>query len=79
VRNALAYVLNQWAGARKHGVALAAGLLDPFASGAWFDGWSKGARPATSAIAPLAAARCWLVTSGWRRHGPIRPDEVPGR
>jgi REP element-mobilizing transposase RayT len=67
VRNALAYVLNN---ARKHGVALAAGLLDPFASGAWFDGWRH--------VAGLATARSWLLRLGWRRHGPLDPDEVPG-
>jgi hypothetical protein len=25
----------------------------------------------------VAAARCWLLTTGWRKHGAIRTRELP--
>lgn len=28
--------------------------------------------------APVARAQTWLLTEGWRRHGPLAFDEVPG-
>ena len=76
VRSALGYVLNN---ARKHGLRLAQGM-DFFASGCWFDGWREKfrIRGVPDAPPPLAAARTWLLTLGWRRHGLIRLDEVPG-
>ncbi len=75
VRHALAYVLNN---ARKHGVKLKQ-LLDPFTSGAWFDGWrSKGVARGAEAERPVARARTWLLKIGWRRWGLIQPTEKPG-
>ena len=75
VRSALAYVLNN---ARKHALRLAQGV-DLFASGAWFDGWRESfGRRGVPAARPVAAARTWLLSVGWRRHGLIRLDEVPG-
>ncbi len=72
VRNALCYVLNN---ARKHGLKLI-GALDPFASGAFFDGW-MGRREALVEIAddsPVAAPLSWVVTVGWRKaRRPITP------
>ncbi len=75
VRNALAYVLNN---ARRHGLRLAQ-AVDVFASGFWFDGWRErfGTR-GVPAARPVAAARTWLLTLGWRRHGLISLAEVPG-
>ena len=74
VRNALVYVLHNW----KKSVR-GAESLDPCATGYWFDGW-KGPRPLWSLTAhpsPVRAARTWLLTTGWRRHGLIGFDERP--
>jgi len=32
----------------------------------------------TTVVTPVAPARTWLLTTGWRRHGLIDPDEIPG-
>ncbi len=75
VRHALAYVLNN---ARRHGVKLKQ-LLDPFASGAWFDGWrSRGVARGKEAERPVAKAQTWMLTKGWRCWGLIQPTEKPG-
>jgi hypothetical protein len=78
VRNALAYVLLN---ARRHARRLWQGLrVDPASSGRWFDGWRR--RPLVDSarvnVMPVARARTWLLATGWRRHGLIDPDEVPG-
>jgi REP element-mobilizing transposase RayT len=77
VRNALCYVLNN---ARKHRLALAPCAVDPFSSGDVFDGWRRS--PADTASAStrsvVSRARTWLLSRGWRRHGRIGIDEVPG-
>ena len=83
VRHALRYVLLN---RRKHGQRLGRTVrLDPASSARWFDGWRRSARakmlavdtPAP-AVVPVARARTWLLTTGWRRHGLIDPAEVPG-
>ena len=80
VRHALAYVLLN---ARKHAAARGAdpGIwasgLDPASSGRWFNGWVGAAGVAPDAPA-VAAPATWLLGIGWRRHGLIHPDEVPG-
>lgn len=89
VRNAMVYVLANF---RKHALrALAAGI-DPFSSGAWFDGW-RGWRPSSGVAPPFVEARkfraveleppvnapqSWLARSGWRRRGLIGLRERPG-
>jgi hypothetical protein len=78
VRNALAYVLLN---ARHHARRFASGSgLDPASSARWFDGWRRPSAVAGRApvVAPVVQARTWLLTIGWRRHGLIDPDEVPG-
>ena len=84
VRNALAYVLLN---ARKHyrerrgrrpPVA-----LDAASSGRWFDGWSTsppaGGRYADAdRVCEVAAARTWLLATGWQLTGLVDPAEVPG-
>jgi REP element-mobilizing transposase RayT len=71
-RAALLYVLQNWA---KHGRG---GKFDPCSSALWFDGWSerppRGKEPSV-----VTAPRTWLVTTGWRRHGLIKPGERPGK
>lgn len=85
VRRALAYVLLN---ARRHlqkrrRTASEANRFpfDPASSARWFDGW----RPevATRVEEPrgsseVARPRTWLLRIGWRRHGRIDPNEVPG-
>ncbi|HLU68529.1 MAG TPA: hypothetical protein VKZ63_19735, partial [Kofleriaceae bacterium] len=69
--------------ARRHGEALPSrwGGVDPFSSAWSFDGWSSDAwRRAIAPAAgppPVAPPESWLLCAGWRRHGPIRPDETP--
>ncbi len=87
VRNALRYVLLN---ARRHAakaaaVATKAVRLDPASSARWFEGWKRkalvtddaepAARPARP---PVARARTWLLSVGWRRHGLLDPADVPG-
>ena len=64
VRHALRYVFQN---ARKHGVKLL-NALDPCSSASTFDGWRERFVPSSDPT-PLARARTWLLTIGWRRHG----------
>ncbi len=84
VRHALAYVLLN---VRKHwferlGEAPPA-RIDEASSGRWFDGWTR--LPGTPARASpgsgeceVARARTYFLAEGWRRHGLVRLDEIPG-
>jgi len=84
-RNALAYVLNNW---RKHredrdGIART-WLVDPFSSGAGFNGWKElegrdlmWRLPETYEGLIVWFPRTWLLSEGWRRHGLIGCTEVP--
>ena len=76
MRSALRYVLLN---ARKHGVGPVEGL-DHFASGWWFDGWREELEIVglEAVERPVARARTWLLGTGWRRHGRISIDAVPG-
>ncbi len=84
VHQALRYVLLN---ARHHAAAAGAALnaaarrLDPASSARWFDGWkwtpsAEDAQP--SVRRPVARARTWLLSVGWRRHGLLDPADVPG-
>jgi hypothetical protein len=80
VRRGLCYVLQNF---RKHeassGRKLAMRWLDPCSSGAAFDGWRAGLPSGTPTLElGLLPARTWLLRAGWRRHGLIDIDEVPG-
>jgi REP element-mobilizing transposase RayT len=82
VRRALAYVLNNW---RRHGEHRAHPdwRTDPFSSADFFDGWTDHEARAPWWLAPeetppVADARFWLLTVGWRRYGTIATREVPG-
>lgn len=85
-RNCRAYVANN---ARRHdaqrGLEWEDGTVDPYSSWAWFDGWrdcprqlAREARAGPEAEQPVAAAKTWLLREGWRRHGLVKVDEVPG-
>lgn len=71
VRNALVYVLQNW---RKHGQRGRG--VDPCSSGRWFAGWASAVAPVPES-SPVVTARTWLARWGWRRHGLIRPSELP--
>ncbi len=81
VRHAIAYVLLN---ARRHLAKRGRPLprpaaVDPASSGRWFDGWQRDARTSRPpGPAPVARPRTWLLASGWRRHGLLVPEEVPG-
>lgn len=72
VRHALVYVLHN---ARKHGVGVVG--IDPCSSGANFDGWLDATANQERRL-PGRRPGTWLLALGWRRHGRIRVDEVPG-
>ena len=84
VRAALVYVFQN---ARKHGLPLAPGSIDPYSSAAWFEGWASRVEKAVVGWPPdddddelpLAAPTTWLLRSGWRLRGggPLRVDELP--
>lgn len=72
VRHALVYVLNNH---RKHGVDRD-WRLDPCASARWFPGWVSTIE--RSDTAPVVTPRTWLARWGWRRHGLLHFEEIPG-
>ncbi len=83
-RSEIAYVINNW---RRHGesqLRIASGWrIDPFSSAPSFDGFKNldaGAIewPATYTPLPVWKARTWLLSTGWRKHGLLRTNEVPG-
>jgi hypothetical protein len=80
-RRGLVYVLNNF---RKHmrgtGRKISAQWIDPCSSGPRFTGWSDPKLcPALPELdAPTLVPRTWLLDVGWKIHGLIDPDEVPG-
>jgi REP element-mobilizing transposase RayT len=87
VRNAIRYVLNNLRHhAAQQGQRLAPSWIDPFSSAPWFAGWSRPIRvydPRLAALRrqsrPSAEAGVWLLAIGWRRHGLLDFEEIPGR
>jgi hypothetical protein len=71
VRHAFVYVLQN---CRKHLPGFRG--LDPRSSAAWFTGWRKPII-APPGRPPVAQARTWLASVGWRRHGLIDIDDAP--
>jgi REP element-mobilizing transposase RayT len=79
VRNALCYVLRNQA---RHEIErdTAGGMpgVDIFSSGRYFDGWRNyRGKPLEGADPPVAPARTWLLSKGWRRCGLIGIEEIP--
>jgi len=70
VRNALRYVLTN---SIKHGLNLDPGEPDPFSSGDVVHGWNRipDLELGWTSLGLVAAARTWLLRTGWRRHGLI--------
>jgi hypothetical protein len=80
VRNGLRYVLLN---ARHHaadgGRRLNPRWIDSFSSGPWFDGWKDAPPPPPSLPPrPTSPPRTWLLRVGWRMHGLLATNEVPG-
>ena len=71
----IAYVLNNF----RHHDGTRQTVLDPYASGIFFDGWKAGpwAVPEGYEPLPVVEPSTWLLSSGWRRHSLIDPYEVP--
>jgi hypothetical protein len=79
VRNAIAYVLLN---ARRHAWKSGRWIdprprIDPASSGRWFAGWVLLLRRAQDPPV-VASPRTWLLGLGWRQHGLLRLDEIPG-
>jgi putative transposase len=78
-RAAIAYVLNNW---RKHREDQGdAAAIDRYASGIGFQGWRMAERFVVRVgyePLPVASAETWLLREGWKRHGLIGLNEVPG-
>jgi hypothetical protein len=78
-RHLLCYVINN---ARRHGAQRRKGFsrdwTDPCSSAVHFDGWKRPLQPPAGRDPPTEAPRSWLLSVGWRRHGLIAFDEVPG-
>jgi len=82
MRNALAYVLNNW---RRHdedetSEAAHRAALDPYSTAIHFRGWREGvfALPPGYEPLPSAVPETWLLRVGWERHGRISAWAVPG-
>jgi putative transposase len=83
VRNVLRYVLLN----RKHHSSetkFGTYWWDPYSSAAWFTGWNERTptdtdwkRELVAQPPPTVPATTWLLTTGWRRYGPLRFDEAP--
>lgn len=67
-----------------HGLAIriAKRMNAMWSSAPWFDGWRETVRSDADWLRALrrepactATARCWLLTTGWRRHGLPGVDE----
>jgi REP element-mobilizing transposase RayT len=84
VRNAIAYVLNNWRhhGEDTRGAAQRRAAVDPYSTGVLFDGWrdapSPFILPGTYEPLPAAGPRSWLLRIGWRKHALVGSREVPG-
>jgi len=75
VRNAMAYVLNN---RRRHLRKLGRPQPEP----TWVDPFSSGEAVGyvlgATGLPPCAEPRNWLASTGWKRYGLVRTDEVPG-
>ncbi len=76
-RHAIAYVLlNHRSHRVRGGAPVGRGSMDPFSSGAWFDGWKERPEPAKGP-AVTSLPRTWLLAAGWRRRGLVSLHEIP--
>ena len=55
------------------------GVLDPCSSAPFFDSWLGGPPQSIDLEdAPVVAPRTFLLRQGWRAHGLLDPDDIPG-
>lgn len=80
VWNALRYVLlNERHHSFESGRPLSDDALDRRSTAAIFDGWTREIdTPHRHADYGTSPAQSWLLRVGWRRHGLIDPDDIPG-
>lgn len=79
VAHCLRYVLlNERRHAFQRGETCEPGWIDPCSSGRYFDGWRGLRVKPPDRDAPVAPPATWLLAKGWRRHGLIGTDEIPG-
>ena len=77
-RHVLSYVLgNARKHAKKAGIVLPSRWLDPFSSARAFPGWSIPTSPPREAL-PVVEPTVWLLTTAWRRRGPLPIEAIPG-
>jgi hypothetical protein len=73
------YVLNNW---RRHDEDRRSdALVDRYSSAVRFDGWKDIVRfaiPDEYDPLPVVSPTTWLLRAGWRKHGPIPTNFVPG-
>ena len=80
VKNALRYVFGN---GKKHATegreVTVPQAMDTFTSAPWFDGCRETIRVRSLEVIvrPVTAARTWLLTIGWRRHGLLSVHETP--
>jgi putative transposase len=81
VRNALQYVLlNARHHAANEGIVLPRGWIDPRSTAAIFDGWREPPlAPQRFSDYGTSPPQTWLLREGWRRHGLLDRDAIPGR
>jgi REP element-mobilizing transposase RayT len=80
MRNALAYVLNNW---RRHGEDRGSkARFDRYSTGAYANVWDVEEQrisiTETTQLLPIAFPTTWMLRLGWRRHGWLDPFERPG-
>ena len=75
MRNCLRYVLLN---GDKHAKVYKRYDVDPYSSGAGFDGWADERWRYAAAHTSAAKPRTWLLREGWRKAGgPIAFDDTP--
>jgi REP element-mobilizing transposase RayT len=85
-RHALSYVLNNWRRHSEHLADVTKGwAMDPYSSAIQFNGWKEMENelvyrkpPPTYDALIVWLPKTWLLREGWRRHGLIGMEEVPG-
>lgn len=80
VKNALVYVLgNGRHHAAKGRMVAVTQAIDTFTSAPWFDGFREDftVRGLDAIPRPVTAARTWMLTIGWRRHGLLSVHDLP--